>query len=164
MTTKADLQKDIISELIKTKYFSFKDNSEKTKIRAQLAKDYKVDQVWIKDVVINGYGKEGRRISNERVLEILSADPSNTLITKTSEDPAEGLATFKNSPEKIYFVSSAPGQEGVGIVKLQKKRKETNSKGLLILNNGNEGPISDARFNEIKELGDGLGGGGGVAR
>jgi hypothetical protein len=157
MTTKADLQKDIISELIKTKYFSLKDNSEKTKIRAQLAKDYKVDQVWIKDVVINGYGKEGRRISNERVLEILSADPSNTLITKTSEDPAEGLATFKNSPEKIYFVSSAPGQEGVGIVKLQKKRKETNSKGLLILNNGNEGPISDARFNEIKELGDGLG-------
>jgi len=157
MTTKADLQKDIIRELLKKKYFSLKDNSEKTKIRAQLSKEYEVDQVWIKDVVINGYGKEGRRISNEKVMEILSADPSNAIITKTSEDPAEGLATFGNPSEKIYFVSSAPGQEGVGIVKIQKKRKETNSKGLLILNNGNEGPISDVRFNEIRELADGLG-------
>lgn len=154
MNAKNQLQNKIIEDLLKKQYFQIKDNSEKTAIRDELAKKYKVKQVWIKDVVINGYGKEGRKIDNHKILDLISADPGSSVVTKVSEDPAEGFVLNKETSEKIYFVSSAPGQEGIGLLKLRKKMKEIKGMGLLVLNNGNEGPISDAVFNEIQESAD----------
>ena len=145
-----------IEDLKKEGYFSIKDNSAKTKIRTKLAAIYGVEPVWIKDVVTNGYGKEGRRIDDSKIIAILGSDASNISISKTNEDPAEGIATVIKPPEKFYFVSSAPGQVGIGLMKVKDAIKKHDCKGLIIINNGNDGPLSDDDFNGIKETFDEL--------
>jgi hypothetical protein len=157
MTTEPDLQSLIIDDLKSQDYFSVKDNGTKTRIRAQLAEKYKVEAVWIKDVVINGYGKEGRRIEDSKIVDIFGSNMGNVSIFKTSEDPAEGTATFEDLPASVFFVSSAPGQVGIGLMKIMNALKKGNCSGLIIVNNGNEGPLPDIEFNEIKATFDKLG-------
>jgi energy-coupling factor transporter ATP-binding protein EcfA2 len=156
MDTDKDIQDRIIEDLKKEGYFSIRDNSAKTKIRTKLATIYGVEPVWIKDVVTNGYGKEGRRIDDSKIIAILGSDASNISISKTNEDPAEGIATVINPPGKFYFVSSAPGQAGIGLMKIKDAIKKHDFKGLIIINNGNDGPLSDDDFNGIKETFDEL--------
>jgi energy-coupling factor transporter ATP-binding protein EcfA2 len=150
MATNPDNQALIIEDLKKQSYFSIKDNGAKTRIRAELAEKYNVEAVWIKDVVINGYGKEGRRIDDNKIIEILGSSVANVGIMKTSEDPAEGTATFKEPAASVYFVSSAPGQVGIGLMKIMSATNGGGSSGLIIVNNGNDGPLADNEFNEIK--------------
>ena len=157
MATEPDIQNLIIQALKDQSYFSIRDNGAKTKIRAELAEQFKVDAVWIKDVVINGYGKEGRRIEDSKIIEILGSDAASVGILKTSEDPAEGTATFTEPPATISFVSSAPGQVGIGLMKVMNAIKTGGSSGLVIVNNGNDGPLSDDEFNDIKATFDKLG-------
>ena len=157
MATEPDIQDLIIEDLKKQSYFSIKDNGVKTRIRTELAEKYHVETVWIKDVVINGYGKEGRRIEDSKIIEILGSSAGNVSIIKTSEDPAEGTATFKDPPATVFFVSSAPGQAGIGLMKIMNAIKAGGNSGLLIVNNGNDGPLPDSEFNDIKVIVDKLG-------
>jgi hypothetical protein len=157
MATEPDLQALIIEDLKEQAYFSIKDNGAKTRIRTELAEKHKVDAVWIKDVVINGYGKEGRRIEDSKILEIFGSGVGNVSILKTSEDPAEGTATFTEPPATVFFVSSAPGQVGIGLMKIMNALKAGGCSGLIIVNNGNEGPLPNNEFNDIKVPFDKLG-------
>ena len=157
MTTEPNIQSLVIADLKKQGYFLIADNGAKTKIRTDLAAKYEVDPVWIKDVVINGYGKEGRRIDDNKIIEILGSGAENISILKTSEDPAEGTATFKDPQATVFFVSSAPGQVGIGLMKIMNAVKAGGSSGLIIVNNGNDGPLSDSEFNGVKATFDKLG-------
>ena len=132
MDTDKDIQDRIIEDLKKEGYFSIRDNSAKTKIRTKLATIYGVEPVWIKDVVTNGYGKEGRSIDDSKIIAILGSDASNISISKTNEDPAEGIATVINPPGKFYFVSSAPGQAGIGLMKIKDAIKKHDFKEYIL--------------------------------
>jgi len=148
MSTEVNLEEKIISDLKRENYFSITDNGVKTKIRNKLSIKYKVAAVWIKDVVINGYGKYGRKVSYEKIAEILGSPENDFEVIKTSEDPAEGTAKVKSII--IYFASSAPNQVGIGLWKILNSIVANNHKGLLIVNNGNDGPLADETFNNIK--------------
>jgi hypothetical protein len=143
----------IIRELRDLKYFSIKDNSAKTKIRDELAKKHNVESVWIKDVVINGLGKEGRRIEEDKIKNALGLAPECVRqIDKEKDDPAEGLVHTQSPDTTIYYVSSAPGQAGIGLFKaLNALKSPSVDYAVVIINNGNEGPIADGDYLEIKE-------------
>jgi energy-coupling factor transporter ATP-binding protein EcfA2 len=150
MSTDTDLTTQIIADLKTQSYFDLADNGAKTRIRNALALKYEVDAVWIKDVVINGYGKQGRRIENSKVAEIFAVPEKINSIRKLSEDPAEGYVSFENIAGEVYFVSSAPTQVGTGLMKAMNAMKSGAIRGLVIINNGNDGPLNISSFNELK--------------
>ena len=157
MSTATELAPRIIADLKTHSYFDLTDNGAKTRIRNTLAQKYNVEAVWIKDVVSNGYGKQGRRIDDDKVAEIFDTPEKVVSVRKLKEDPAEGYVSFENKSDEVYFVSSAPAQVGTGIMKALNVMKAGSSKGLVIINNGNDGPLSNTEFSELKSNLDKLG-------
>lgn len=150
MSTATDLTTKIIDDLKSQSYFDLADNGAKTRIRNALAQKHNVAAVWIKDVVVNGYGKKGRRIEDSKVVDLFDSSQNITNIKKISEDPAEGYVSFTGARDAVYFASAAPAQVGTGIMKALAAIKKGSPNGLVIINNGNDGPLSDKDFKDFK--------------
>jgi energy-coupling factor transporter ATP-binding protein EcfA2 len=148
----AEKETEILEELKNNNYFLLKDNGAKRKILDDLAGKYGVEAVWIKDVIINGFGKEGRRINNEKILNALGLiNEQDLVIDRHKDDPAEGVIIAKTQNRKIYYVSSAPGQAGIGLMKAVDSVENAKSDfAVVFVNNGNDGPISDDDFVKIR--------------
>ena len=144
----ASKDKQIREALEKYSYFDLPDHKKK-QVRNELGKEFDVDPVWLKDVFINNIGKNARRISDDKLAEILGVTGADLEIDKFSEDPAEGIAEFKETGKRVYFVSSAPTQAGIGMLKAISERDKRGASALLIVNNGEKGALDDESFQEI---------------
>lgn len=147
-------EEEVLNALKAANYFAITDNGAKTQIRNDLAVKFKVEAVWIKDVVVNNYGKAGRRISNERVMELFPSIPTASIsIQKEDEDPAEGVARFSGGFRPVRFVSAAPNQYAIGAGKLiEAKIDDPSLVGLVILNNGQNGALADGEFLRLQSI------------
>jgi hypothetical protein len=150
----AENTEELILEALKERdYFDISSNAKKTEIRNELAQQFAVDAVWIKDVVVNNYGKAGRKLPIERIIELLGLPGAAVEIQKISEDPAEGIATASASKRRIHYASAAPKEVGNGILKILGARAaDPGLEGLVIINNGNDGPLASEEFEKLRTV------------
>lgn len=147
-----EVEKDALAELIRQDFFSKSSNREKTSIINSVAEALGKERQWIKDVVVNNVGKRGRRISDQRIAEIVGESVKDISIQRVSNDPIVGFVKKQNGGGEMLFASAA--NLGVGISKLLELPNFSARSAFVILNNGYHGPLSDIDFRRTRsELG-----------
>lgn len=140
---------NILQEMIDISYGEISDNAEKTKIRKALAAKYGREEVYIKDVIWNGYNKSGRRLDEAVILKLLKTNAESCRIDKIKKDPFEGYIYFNDSSTKIHFVTTAPDQIGIAINKILSNQDDA-FRGFIIITNGNNGALDKRVFERHK--------------
>ena len=64
-------EQEILKKLEDANYFGLKSNLDRTQVVQRIAREFGESPNWVKNVAVNNYGKDGRKIADDKILELL---------------------------------------------------------------------------------------------
>lgn len=138
-----------LTELLRRDYFDLTANRDKTAVLDEVAAITGQTRQWIKDVVANNYGKRARKITDDRLAEIVGMEIDQLDVERLNSDPLVVKITERASGKSLYGASAA--NIGVGISKLLEIPDFDAKSAFILANNGHHGPLSDDEFFLLKK-------------
>ena len=135
-----------LEQLISKNFFELTSNRDKTAVINAVAESTGKSREWIKDVVINNHGKRGRNIQLSTIADVVQFPLDQLNIQIEHKDPLYCTITSNSSLLSIKAAGAAPKQFGIALTKLLEDPDFSPEKSLVIINNGNNGPLSDVAW------------------